>query len=262
MTIRAAVLRGLLAGLLGGVAAGLFAFVVAEPHVDAAIEFEERGGHAHDHGAEHGDPEAPPVSRDQQKGLLFLATGLWGLGVGGIFGIVFAALRGRAGPVDGGLLALALCGVSVLAFVLVPALKYPPNPPGVGNPGTIGDRTAFYFLLLGLSLAALLGAWRASMRSARSLPASIRMGVGIVVYLGTIAAALALLPSFDEVPSDFPPQLLWDFRIAAIGTQLVLWSVLGMSFAALTETTVRSWLSSAVRRRRGGPAPGCAQSRD
>ena len=245
MTVRALVLRGALAGLVAGLAAGAFAFAVAEPRIDAAISHEEQPAHAHtEHGAghegDHGEEDAPPVSRDQQKGFLFLATMLWGVGIGGLFGIAFAALRGRAGRVDGGTLALALCGVLVLAVVLVPALKYPPNPPGVGDPETIGRRTALYFLLLALSLIAVLAAWRASRRLGRGRPASIGVGIGAIVYLATIALVLALLPGFDEVPSDFPAQLLWEFRIASIGTQVTLWAVLGVSFAAIVEGSARS----------------------
>lgn len=33
----------------------------------------------------------------------------------------------------------------------------------------------------------------------------------------------AVLPPIGEVPGDFPASLLWQFRIASLGSQLVLW---------------------------------------
>ncbi len=40
------------------------------------------------------------------------------------------------------------------------------------------------------------------------------------------------MPSVNEVPANFPATTLWDFRIAAVGMQAVMWSVLGAVFAA------------------------------
>src|ERR1700734_2495935 len=42
------------------------------------------------------------------------------------------------------------------AVVLVPTLKYPANPPSVGNPETIGMRTAAFFLLTAFSIATMV----------------------------------------------------------------------------------------------------------
>jgi Probable cobalt transporter subunit (CbtA) len=39
----------------------------------------------------------------------------------------------------------------------------------------------------------------------------------------------------NEVPEDFPATLLWRFRLASLGTQTVLWTVLGLGFAAALE---------------------------
>jgi predicted cobalt transporter CbtA len=49
------------------------------------------------------------------------------------------------------------------------------------------------------------------------------------------AAAAALFPSISDVPEQFPATVLWNFRIAALGTQLVLWTTIGVLFGALTQ---------------------------
>lgn len=86
--IRTLFLRGLVAGLIAGLAAGVFAFAFGEPLIDRAIAVEaasEPAGHA----------EEALVSRDGQRIGLFLATGIYGLALGGLFGLVFAFARGR-----------------------------------------------------------------------------------------------------------------------------------------------------------------------
>jgi len=45
-----------------------------------------------------------------------------------------------------------------VALYIVPNLKYPANPPSVGEPETIGMRTGFYFLMMLISIAAMVAA--------------------------------------------------------------------------------------------------------
>src|SRR5919205_3704226 len=78
--------RGMAAGLLAGLLAGLFAFLVGEAFVDQAIRLEEAS--AGSHGGEI-------FSRATQKVGLFFATGLFGVTVGGVFGIAYAFFRER-----------------------------------------------------------------------------------------------------------------------------------------------------------------------
>jgi hypothetical protein len=52
-------------------------------------------------------------------------------------------------------------------------------------------------------------------------------------YIVVIAIAQFGLPSIDEVPADFSASLLWNFRIAAVGIQALLWTTLGLVFGPL-----------------------------
>jgi hypothetical protein len=213
--IRALLVRGLLCGLLAGFAAGAFAFAVGEPGVERAIEIEEQ--------ASAGAPaEQPLVSRDGQRAGLFLATGVYGLGIGGLFALAFAGVRGRTAPRSDSSLALWLAAGLFVAVVLVPFLKYPANPPAVGDPETIGERTELYLTLIAVSLLSLLAGWRVARRAG--------LLAGALVFVVTVAVAAALLPSVNEVPRGFPADLLWDFRVASLGVQLVLWSAVGVLF--------------------------------
>jgi predicted cobalt transporter CbtA len=44
-----------------------------------------------------------------------------------------------------------------------------------------------------------------------------------------------ILPRINEVPADFPATVLWNFRVASLATQLVLWTAIGIGFGAMAK---------------------------
>src|SRR4051794_25923969 len=169
----------LIRGMIAGLAAGLVAFVVAkvfgEGSVAQAIAVE--GAHA----AAHGEAEEPElVSRGVQSTIgLLTATLIYGVGLGGIFALVFAAMSGRIGDFGARTLAGLLGLAGFVAIGLVPFLKYPPNPPAVGDGATIGHRTELFLAMVAISvlvavlaviagrrLGPVLGAWNATIVAA------------------------------------------------------------------------------------------------
>ena len=60
------------------------------------------------------------------------------------------------------------------------------------------------------------------------------------IYLVLVAIAGILLPAINEVPQEFPAVVLWKFRVASIGAQLIMWATLGLLFGTLTERAVAS----------------------
>ncbi|WP_414941095.1 CbtA family protein [Amycolatopsis sp. cmx-11-51] len=237
--MRSLLVRGMLAGLIAGVLATLFAYFFGEPSVEAAIGLEGSAAHSHSAPDAH---EHPPAEEDElvARGVqstvgLLTGVGLYGVAVGGLFSLAFAFVYGRIGTLRPRVTAALLTASAFVVVFLVPFLKYPANPPAVGQAGTIGSRTSLYFgfvalsLLIGILAAAFgrkladkLGAWRGGLIAAGG-------------YVVLIAVAAALLPSIDEVPAEFPGSTLWSFRLASVGTQLVLWTVLGLTFGALAE---------------------------
>ncbi|GAA5055215.1 putative cobalt transporter CbtA [Thermocatellispora tengchongensis] len=228
--IRALLVRGLLAGLAAGLIAACFAYAVGEPRVEAAIALEEAAHAAQDQAQSeapahsHSHDEAV-VSRDGQRAGLFLALGLYGAAVGGVFALAFAALRGRIGPRPAGTLAAVMAAAAFVAVVLVPFVKYPANPPAVGDPETIGSRTVLYLVMVAIGLLSLAVA----VTCARRVP-RYPVAAGALGFLLPVAVAWLVLPEVEEVPSGFPATLLWDFRLASLATQLVLWAALGAFF--------------------------------
>jgi len=242
--------RGMLAGILAALLATLFARAFAEPQIDLAIGVEQ--SHAvHHMGAPHGggstvsELEEEIVSRSTQKGAgLLTALALYGAAVGGIFAIVFAYGYGRFGAIGPRSLALLMAGLVFLLVVVVPAIKYPQTPPAVGKHETVGLRTAAYFAMIALSLgaAAIAGKVRAALasRSGRGFDATL---LALGAYAVIVGLGQFLLPTIDEVPADFPATLLWNFRVASIATQLLLWATIGIAFGL--------WAERVLKRRRG-----------
>lgn len=239
---RSLLIRGMIAGIIAAVLVTLFARAFAEPSIDLAIGFEA----AHEHMA-HADiasmnvpEEAELVSRATQKGLgLLTAITLYGAAVGGIFSLVFAAAYGRIGMIGPRTLSLLLAIAAFFAVALVPALKYPPTPPAVGLHETVGFRTAAFFAAIGLSLAALAIAFSLGRGLAEKF-GGFNGSIGtVVIYVVTVFVAQAVLPEINEVPNDFPATVLWDFRVASIAMQGVLWSIIGVGFGMMAESVLR-----------------------
>ena len=237
--------RGMAAGLLAGLLAGLFAFLVGEPILDRAIALEESArvyaheGNDHAHG---GDEET--FSRPTQKAGLFFATGLFGVTVGGIFGIVYAFFRERLAAGSDLKRSISLAGAIFAGAFLVPFLKYPANPPSVGDPSTIRERTAAYFTLVALSLLAILLAWLAARtleaRGVDTLRRRLMVGAGLAVVVGVLLLLLPAAPS----AGGFPSGTLWAFRLSSFGTQLAFWACLGLLFGVLCERARRKGVTA------------------
>jgi hypothetical protein len=223
-------LRGLLAGVIAGLIAGSFAYFAGEPHINAAIAIEEAAAPPPAPGE---TPEEPLVDRSVQAGPgLFLLTGLFGAAVGGILATAYTVLRRHLRTGSDTNAALGLAGAALLGVVIVPFLKYPPNPPAVGDPATIQARTIAYLAVVVLGLVAV---WAAVLATRTQTHQWRRATAGAAGFLVVVTIAYTLLPTFDEVPAGFPATLLWDFRISSLGTQVVLWTTLGLTFAGLLD---------------------------
>ena len=109
---------------------------------------EPRAGHHHDEGG-------TVVSRHNQRtwGLLTGTLSI-GLALGGIVALVAAGVVGRIGALSPGQSTALVAFLGWVAIILVPFLKYPANPPAVGNADTIGSRTTEYFLFMLISVVA------------------------------------------------------------------------------------------------------------
>ena len=231
--------KGMMAGVLAGMVAFAFAHHFGEPQVDRAIGLEKSiSAHAHHHGASADGEEEEVFSRQTQSGIgLMTGMALFGAALGGGLALAWAFSYQRFGPSDPRVLALCLALAGFLAMSLMPGLKYPPNPPAVGNPETIGYRTGLYFVMMLLSIGIVIAAAWLSHQLTPRLGRGNAMMWATLFAVALMLVACALMPTVNEVSDHFPADLLWRFRISSFGTHLVLWGVIGVAFGALAERT-------------------------
>jgi len=234
--------RGMAVGLVAGVLAFGFGKVFGEPPVESAIEFEAKENAAKmvEHAGHHHEDEPELFSRKVQSGVgLLVATVVFSIAMGGLFGLAFAVAYGRV-RFQPRTVALLVAGAGFVSFALMPALKYPPNPPSVGQAETIGLRTATYFLMMlasalticlaitiGRQFVARLGVWNATI-------------IGAIGFVVVISIVMYVFPEINEVPDGFSAVVLWRFRIASIGMQAVVWATLGILLGFLTERNLQN----------------------
>jgi predicted cobalt transporter CbtA len=131
-----------------------------------------------------------------------------------------------------------LAAAGFVSVYLAPMLKYPANPPSVGLPETIDMRTSLYFATILISLAAMIAAGmlrhRLNQRFGTWNAALIALGVYVVI----VSAVAMALPGVNEVPEGFPATVLWQFRIASLGGQVIMWGALGLLFGVAAERVV------------------------
>jgi len=226
----------MLAGVVAGVLALIFARIFGEPAVSSAIALESARAQA------AGLIPGPELVSRRVQSTLGLATAVivYGVTIGGFFGLVYALAQGRIGPLSARATAAVVALVGFGSLVLVPFLKYPANPPSVGHPDTIGHRSGLYFTLLAASAVLTVAAVYLCRQLVPRLGAWDACIVAVLAYAAAVAVAAALLPGVHEVPPGFPADLLWRFRVASLGTQAVLWAGLGLLFGALTERAALS----------------------
>ena len=236
--------RGLLAGAIASVAAFVFARTFVEPVIDAAIAFEEAHAGGHDHGIEL---FTRGVQANIGMGFGVLA---FGVAMGALFAVAYCVVYGRVGALSPRLLSVLLAGGMFLSLYVIPFLKYPASPPAVSLDETIRQRTLLYLLLVVLSVALLaaavwlgrylldrFGAWSASL-------------IAAAAYIVAIAIVMMVLPTINEMPEGFPAQVLYEFRLYSLGTQVVLWAVIAVVFGS----TVQRLLDESPRRETYIPA--------
>lgn len=233
---------GALAGAAGGALSGVFGFALAEPVMDRAVRLEAAREQA-DAAAQQAagltvEHHAEVFSRGTQHLGLLVASLVTGLALGVLFGVLYA-LRHRADPAagtgrDGWRRALTLGAAAWFAVYVVPFVRYPANPPGVGDPSTVDARTRGYLAAVAIGILGVIAALRLAgdLRDRWLRPSHCQLAVAGVL-LATLALPFALPANTDSL--DVPAGLLWQFRLLGFCTSTLLWAGLAVTFGLLAE---------------------------
>ncbi|MDQ2790330.1 MAG: cobalt transporter [Pseudonocardiales bacterium] len=269
---RKLLLRGVLVGALAGLLAFVFARIFAEPQIQTAIDYEtgrDAAKAALDKAA--GLPAGlagPDIFSRAIQANLGAGVGMifFGVAVGALFVVAYAVCLGRVGNLRPRALALLVAAGGFLAVYLVPFVKYPANPPAIGNPDTVKDRGGLYLLMVLCSVVFLVAAvWLGQRLRERfgNWNASVLAGATFVVAIGIV---MAILPSLGHLAGNeqqsgnhttetplaltnaggtivypgFPADVLFDFRLYSVAAQLILWATIGLVFAPLADRLLKA----------------------
>jgi predicted cobalt transporter CbtA len=228
LTLGRTLLYAVIAGILAGLLVTLFHAMFTEPVIDQAIALEEQRT-AQEPNAAMAQHDAPIVSREFQKtGGLVIGYMLYGTTWALLFTLAFFPLQSWLAPFGPWRGALLLAGLVWWAIILVPFIKYPANPPAVGDPATIGYRQSIYLILLALSAGSTaLVVWFGG-QLARQLrqPSWPVIGAGLLI-VGT--ALIVLMPPNPD-PVTAPTALVWNFRVRSLFGLTLFWAFFGVVF--------------------------------
>jgi hypothetical protein len=196
---------------VGGLLAGAFGYLLAEPLMDRAVDLEAARQ------AASGQHTIETFTRNTQHAGFLGATLLVGIALGILYSVVHRMVRQEGEDPWGAAIRLGAGGFFALS--LVPFLRYPSNPPGVGDGATIDGRSHLWTVTLVIGLVGAVAAGLLA-RQLRDRPASSRHLAVAGVLVATVAVTFALL---------------WDFRLLSLATLVLLWGGLAATFGLLTE---------------------------
>lgn len=218
----------ILSGAIAGTILGILNQGLVEPFISRAIDIENQNAIV---AGEPFDPNEYDAYRIWQRAGAIAASTVLGLSIAGLFGVVFAYARDSLPGSNNKKKALVLAGVMWLVLFIVPALKYPANPPAVGDPETIYYRQSLYTAFLAISGFSALGLaflYR-KMRSMHAKKAAVP-----AIYAAIMAAAFVAMPPNPDAISA-PVDLVIGFRIASAFTMSVLWGLIGIILGAFWD---------------------------
>jgi predicted cobalt transporter CbtA len=226
----------LLAGAIAGTILGAINQIAVEPYIERAIELEMRN--AAQSGQVMNNPSEFAAYRFWQKGGEIIAGTILGLSIGSLYGIVFAYTHSSiSGTNNNKKKALIVASVMWLVLFLMPALKYPPNPPAVGDPETIYYRQSLYVEFLAVSGFSALGLAFLYRKMVVASSNNIKKAMMIIipsVYVAIMAGAYLAMPANPD-PINAPIDLIIGFRITSAITISMFWALLGVIFGAFWD---------------------------
>lgn len=225
----------LLAGAIAGTILGIINQVAVEPYIEQAIELEMHNT------AQSGqviNSAEFAAYRFWQKGGEIIAGTILGLSIGSLYGIVFAYTRGSiSGTNNNKKKALLVAGIMWFVLFLMPALKYPPNPPAVGDPETIYYRQSLYVAFLAISGFSALGLAFLYRKMVMASSNNTKKKAIIIIpsaYAAIMAGAYLAMPANPDA-INAPIDLVIGFRITSAITISMFWALLGVIFGAFWD---------------------------
>ena len=213
----------LISGAFAGLIHGTVNFAIVEPYLDQAIGIENQNLFAS--GEEEDTPEfwvEYEGYRTWQKSGQILAGVILGTSVGALFGIVFALSRNALPGNNDVKKSLLLAGIMWLTLYIIPFLKYPANPPTVGDGETVVLRAILYLSFIAISGFGAVGFYQLSKKLRDNKKLIALIGYGIFIS----AVFFAMPENPDEITA--PMNLVNEFRFMSVLGVTSFWASVGI----------------------------------
>lgn len=214
-------------GAAAGLIHGSANLVFVEPSLDQAIGIENQNLFA------TGEAKDTPEFwieydgyRTWQKSGQVLAGVILGISIGSLFGIIFALSRNSLPWKTDLKKSLLLAGIMWLTIYLIPFLKYPANPPTVGDPETVVLRGILYLTFIAISGFGAVGFYKLSQKLKTKKLVAV---AGYAAFIGIVFVVMPENPDQITAPMD----LVNTFRIMSAFTVSLYWLSLGLILGSL-----------------------------
>ena len=195
----------LISGAIAGTVLALINLGVVEPYIDKAIAIETQNKIS---SGENVNLSELIDYRMWQKGGAVAAGAIYGLALSALFGIVFAYSQNYLPGSNYKKKAILLAGILWFVLYFMVAIKYPANPPAVGDPETIYYREGLYVAYVcisGFSALVLAIAWKKLKSTKKNII------IPLLYALIMTAAYIALPPNPDKISISM--DLIQTFRV-------------------------------------------------
>lgn len=213
----------LVSGAFAGFIHGTVNFAIVEPYLDQAIGIENQNLFAS--GEEEDTPEfwvEYEGYRVWQKSGQILAGVILGMSVGSLFGIVFAFSKNALPGNNIVKKSIILSGIMWVTLYIIPFLKYPANPPTVGDGETVVLRAILYLSFIAISGLGAVAFYKFSKKFQNKK--KLVSLLGYAVFISVVFLAMPENP--DEITA--PMNLVNEFRIMSVLGVTSFWVSIGL----------------------------------
>ncbi len=218
----------LISGAMAGLVHGSSNLVLVEPYLDEAIGIENQKLFS---SGEEEDTLDFWVEyqgyREWQKGGQLLAGVILGTSIGALFGIVYALSRNSLPGNNDVKKTLILAGLMWLTIYFIPFLKYPANPPTVGEPETVVLRSILYLSFIAISGFSSIGFYKLSKKFVGK-----KKLISIAGYAVFISLVFFIMPENPD-PITAPMDLVTGFRVMSVLAVSTFWISVGLFLGLL-----------------------------
>jgi predicted cobalt transporter CbtA len=214
-------------GVIAGIILAFLNLGIVEPTIDKAIALEVQKQVS---AGENVNMSELIDYRYWQKAGAFAGGAIYGAGLASLFGVVFVFARSKLPGKNNKQKAVLLAGIMWLVLFLMVALKYPANPPAVGDPETIYYRETLYvgyIMISGLAALGMAVIWIRTRMNSKKI-------IIPLMYAAIMVTAYVIMPSNPD-KIEISIDLIQTFRILTAITIGIFWGILGIIFGSLWD---------------------------